>query len=349
MPRPNPYTPEVKASILSEYVSGSSTHALLAKYGGSRKLIVKNLQAAGIQLRTAAERQHRLPIRDDAFANAEADDEAAYWVGVMMADGCVYAQKGGNYRGECHYLHLGFHAKDVEHLKKFLAFLGSSHKIIRASTLRDPVGSRPPVRVDMCEVRIGSRRLVADLAKYGVVPRKSKTAAVIGLDNNRHFWRGVVDGDGNLRWRTDSTLPNQFPRPTLQVVGSEPLMKQFENYLRAVIGTNAKAHVTNGCWGYNLNSNQAVRAISHLYMDCESALDRKLSIAHDILCAWELRPQAQRQPKVHSSTCTRKGCGQHAHSRGLCEPHYLQLREAETAACLRYRAKRVLAFHVPSA
>jgi hypothetical protein len=33
---------------------------------------------------------------------------------------------------------------------------------------------------------------------FGVIPKKRLVAKVIGLEGNRHFWRGVLDRDGWL-------------------------------------------------------------------------------------------------------------------------------------------------------
>lgn len=336
MPRPNPYTAEAKVAILAEYAAGASMHALQRKYGGTRFTISRMTASAGVRHRTAAERQRRLPVRHDAFADAAASEEAAYWVGMLMADGCVYYHTAG--RGESHYLHLGLHAKDLSHIEKYKSFLRAEQKIVHTSVLRKPVRDKPPVRVDMCELRIGSRQLVADLAKYGVVPRKSKIAEVVGLENNRHFWRGVIDGDGNLRWTTNARLPDQHPRACLQVIGSKFLMSQFERYCNSIVGAAGKAHRSRECWAFLLNSNKAADMIAHLYMNCTTALDRKMALAHEILCGWELRPQNQKPPKPPPPAFCMK-CGLPSREVGLCDQHYAALRAANMIACVKYRAR----------
>ena len=44
-------------------------------------------------------------------------------------------------------------------------------------------------------IRFTSKRLAGKLIAFGVTHRKSLTAKVIGLEDDKHFWRGVLDGD----------------------------------------------------------------------------------------------------------------------------------------------------------
>lgn len=290
MGRRAPYPPETDAKIVADYQNGDSMHALKRRYGGCRESIRRRLEAAGVQLRTREERQHRFDCRHDAFASAEADDEAAYWVGMLMADGCISVCKHST------WVILTLAERDAGHVAKFRDFLGAPHKIMIAQPREET-----PNRQAIHHLRVASKQLAADLAKYGVVPHKSKTAEVRHLEMNRHFWRGVVDGDGSLG-RSKRAKSNHASRPLLQVVGSESLMRQFETFAGHVTGTAAKAHLSHGCWGFGLCSGAATELISHLYTDCTVALDRKWSLAHELLCEWEMRPR-RREIKGLRATC----------------------------------------------
>lgn len=282
MGRPAPYPAAVDALIVEGYRGGLSMYDLMRRHGGTRDTICRRLKAAGVTLRTKAERQFRLPCREDAFADAAGSEAAAYWAGFLMADGCVSTNGG---RGGRHVI-LALSEVDRGHVEAFRAFLGSDHVIQEIPGRACPTGVSKPC----CRLDVVSDRLASDLARYGIVPRKSKTAEAIGLEDNRHFWRGVVDGDGNLRWSVRRN-PQHTPRPALQLAGSLPLLTQFAAFAARVIGATGKPHVSHGCHGFALMSGKAAAMISHLYTDCTVALSRKWAIAHALLCGWELRPR----------------------------------------------------------
>jgi hypothetical protein len=77
--------------------------------------------------------------------------------------------------------------RDEEHLLKLGAFLGSSNKLIR---IRGDVGTFPS-KEGTVRFALRSARLVADLARFGVTPNKTKNATAMILETDRHFWRGV--------------------------------------------------------------------------------------------------------------------------------------------------------------
>ena len=103
--------------------------------------------------------------------------ENSYWIGLIMADGCVtYPDK----------LRITLHNDDAYQLRKFYQFIGDpEHKLYRCG--------------DTCsQVTIYSKTIVRDLIKYGVIPRKSTIDTQIHPDIAKmsSFWLGLLDGDG---------------------------------------------------------------------------------------------------------------------------------------------------------
>jgi hypothetical protein len=267
MPRPSPTTPAMVIQMVRLYRNGVGRNQLAARFAVPRKTVSSRLRAAGITLRPSAE-VCKANLRHDAFANAEDDPEAAYWVGMLMADGCVSTG-----RGRSSYVILALTAADSHHVRRFVRFLKSACTV-------SIIPSRQLASGHTCKATartaVSSKQLVADLARYGVVPAKSASAQVApSLANNPHFWRGVVDGDGSLRL----DRRRSYARPVLQLVGSEALMYQFAEFAGRVAQASAKPHRHKSIWGVGITSAPAQRLAAALYVPGAPSLPRKSSIA----------------------------------------------------------------------
>jgi hypothetical protein len=128
-------------------------------------------------------KMRRCTLNELAFSVVTPD--SAYWIGYLIADGNVSIKKGGS------VIALRVQVTDKDHLIKFRAYVGSSHKIgFDVSKAR---GDRS------YSIYFHSEKMAEDLARYGVVPNKCFTVKVKGgVENDKDLWRGVIDGDGNL-------------------------------------------------------------------------------------------------------------------------------------------------------
>ena len=112
-------------------------------------------------------------INHDAFSIFT--NEAIYWIGFLYADGSIRGNE----------VNLALSIEDLEHLQKFRSFLSSEHKLQTYDRV--------------CKLSFSSTTIVEKLSEHGIVNRKChicKPPKV--LENNPHFWRGVVDGDGTI-------------------------------------------------------------------------------------------------------------------------------------------------------
>ena len=106
---------------------------------------------------------------------------------------------------------------------------------------------------------------------------KSLIAKVIGLESNRHFWRGVVDGDGYLEIRNGQNTDR------IVVLGSHELVFQFKSFNE----TNIPDAYTLIKRDENIHrlivhSNTARNLARVLYHNCSIALQRKLMRAQQM-------------------------------------------------------------------
>jgi hypothetical protein len=249
-------TPQQRDELLRRYVAGENTKILIDQFGVGHPAICNMAKRRGVKTRG----QKRLPLNDDAFAFIT--PESAYWIGFMMADGAIWGKR----------VSIMLSDKDSEHMQKFKKFLSSGLKMIYAAP-RVLVGkyiSRPQIGVGVYSIK-----MVSDLAKYGVVPNKSKTAKVIGLEINRDFWRGVIDGDGCI------DAVGIYPR--ISLTGSYDLVSQFSNFIQHCIGFSPNIIRDKGVYRAQTAGHRAISVIRVLYENATVSLDRKAEKARQVL------------------------------------------------------------------
>lgn len=215
---------------------------------------------------TAMRPRQRYAVPDlEVFAAVTRD--SAYWLGFLMADGCVNDRE----------LIVVLKSEDVAHLRALQRFLGCSDR-----PLTDANGSRG------YRLAIGCAALARQLRDHGIVAGRAYADARVSaeLAASADFWRGVVDGDGSLRIEARTGMPS------LLVVGPPTLMTQRADFLAGLYDDRFSPRV------YAHSQSKAVRvlqvggrraktAVEALYGDPDAvALARKRRRAQTIL-SWE--------------------------------------------------------------
>ena len=253
--------------ICHRYRNGETSPRLGTIFNVSGSTIRYLLERHGIPRRSRRDAQLKYSCDETAFDIVT--EESAYWIGFLMADGSICNHKSGSPE-----IVLTLSAKDKEHLEEFRSFLRSSHSIV-VFTRKIKTGEYP-----VACFRVRSSRLTKALAAFGVVPHKSLTAHVIGLEDNRHFWRGVIDGDGNLTHH----LNHRSRCSRLQLVGSQILLHQFAGFVQThVSGKSITVRPHKSIYEVCLYGLSAIRTMNLLYRrPCSIALLRKKVIADEI-------------------------------------------------------------------
>ena len=119
---------------------------------------------------------------DDIFETID-NEEKAYWLGFLYADGYVRERKSSS------EVRLKLSIKDIEHLMRFKIFISPDDIPI----VNETTGNSKCVKVS-----INSRKIVRDLINLGCTNKKSKTIKMPKITDNllNHFIRGYFDGDG---------------------------------------------------------------------------------------------------------------------------------------------------------
>lgn len=241
-----------------QYLNGKSIRKLSKENNIQEFSISRKFRELGLKIKTLSEARAVYKLNHDAFIDVTPN--SAYWIGFLMADGCINYRKDSNTVA----INLQLAIKDYEHLVKFKSFMEAENPISR-SWQNTNFGSFECCRFSFC-----SHRVANNLADYGVKPRKTFDAKISLLENNRDFWRGMVDGDGSLVRSTHISLV---------LFGSLEITKAFAKYCNKMVGCKISHRPEKGIFRAALCGGSA-RAVSELlYKDAETYLDRKMAIA----------------------------------------------------------------------
>lgn len=120
------------------------------------------------------------------------NEEKAYIVGFLAADGCISRSKGRSYR-----ISLELSRKDEEHLHLIKNLLVPDAKILYRKSR------------NMCSFSFVDQYATECLFRLGVVPNKTyNIQPPLGIPDTllRHYIRGYVDGDGCIRMNKDKLV-----------------------------------------------------------------------------------------------------------------------------------------------
>jgi hypothetical protein len=122
--------------------------------------------------------------------------EKAYWLGFILADGCVEKRL----KGKRYFYRLSVEIKesDLGHLEKIANIFGVKVRKRRRKKIGKYLGY-----VSSCSFALSNKKIVEDLIAKGVVPRKTyeDCSDVINSVENEFisdFIRGYFDGDGTV-------------------------------------------------------------------------------------------------------------------------------------------------------
>jgi len=196
--------PVIAKQVIVDYSFGISARKLGFKYGVADVTITDFLKRNDIFIRNRSNAKRTNQIKEDVFD--EINEESAYWIGFILADGNIYYPEKRSKQ-----LNFGLKESDWEHLEKFKKFIGSNKSLYYNNKA--------------VFLSIYSNRIVDKLEEYGITQKKSLTAKVPEiLKNNRHFWRGLVDGDG---WVTF----HKIGHPVIGLCGTLDVVNNFSEFI----------------------------------------------------------------------------------------------------------------------
>jgi len=264
-----------REAILSAYASGSSRKDAAGLFGYNANACRWLMQDAGIAARRAGEASRKYAV-DETFFDVIDTEEKAYWMGFILADGHITRTKDGRLTG----LGVCLASVDRGHLEKLKQSLSSEHPIYHEVTNPSPA-SAIQGQHHLDRIYVSSLKLAKSLGNLGIVPAKSKIARPhldFPKELHRHYWRGLVDGDGCVFRQGESVWG-------VELAGTEAIVDAYRLFL-LVNGVRTSAHVRKGAsvFVFRVAGNRMVKQVAELlWKDATIYLDRKYALYEKIM------------------------------------------------------------------
>lgn len=171
------------------------------------------------------------------------NDEMAYILGYIFADGSVRIRKSG--------MELSIKSKDFEILETMNNKMKSNYRISKESIETG----------EIFRLSIYRSEIVKDLIKFGVIPRKTLIMTLPDIPENFffHFIRGYFDGDGHVR----------INRNCLDIIftsGNERFLKELKSKLEDLgIRASIRSPTKHSFYNLRINSENREYFVKKLY------------------------------------------------------------------------------------
>lgn len=190
--------------------------------------------------------------------------ETAYWLGFILADGCLHLTNTNNFNG---HFSIDIGGEDKKHLYKFASFIEADRDIIQ-TTIHNITGN------ELIHVQLCCADTQRDLYNLGIRPRKSGKEKWIETPFPADFIRGYYDGDGYIKQDLGS----------IGLVGSYELLNSIQQHFLSVLNVTPKKIGEHGSiFRIEYTSKADKKAIAnYLWYDGCISLDRKQILAEKI-------------------------------------------------------------------
>lgn len=243
------------------YSSNKISNILQISTSSAKKILKKN----NIKIRNSST-SHKIYTCDESIFEKINSHEKAYWIGFLQADASITSGR----------LVLVLSSKDISHIENFKTFIKSNHKIHLYKQL---IGKNSIIKNRNKDyfynyLGISSSKIIKDLKKYSIVPRKTFTTK-FGINIPKKYinsyMAGLLDADGFITVSKNGI--------TLGFLGNEDLAKEFQNNLIKNIPniSNNKLikHINNKNYIVRYSGLQVFNIGKFLYKDTKFFLERK--------------------------------------------------------------------------
>lgn len=264
------FTQEEELKLVEEYLAGMSANKIAKKSGMKPESICRILERNGCNRRQGYDTKFSkgYAINPECFTDFN-EESASYWYGFLLADGCLH---NGT-------ISLSLKPSDKYMIELFREYVGSTGKVRDVKAFNKQVGKI----YEFCSFSVKDIYLEKRLVEEGFAPRKSTKEVpppfLTNTQADRHFWRGIIDGDGYIRKDKNN--------PEINLVGSLALLESFRKFCESVTDVkrdklirqrpNSELRLMSYCGA------EAIKVMSVLWSDYSLCLKRKEEIVKSII------------------------------------------------------------------
>lgn len=259
-------TKSVWPIVKSYYLSGMSTYQIEDTLGIAHSTIQYWLEKHDVPRRQQSTwAKHEYNIDSHYFDNIQQPNQA-YFLGLLYAD--------GNAHPSHNEIRLTLQEKDADIIKVFRRELKTNRPIYHVQKVHTTtIAGKQSTVQDQVALDIIDDNIVCQLYKYGVVPNKTyliEYPDFLDSDMNRHFIRGVMDGDGYIASR----------RGCVGICGTQSLCKGIANIVLNMLGVRCSVISCGSIYKCMIyGGEQCSRFLNWIYRDCgDICLQRKYKL-----------------------------------------------------------------------
>jgi len=257
------FTDSEENEIAKIYLAGHSARAIARAYGlPGKDAILGTLRRQKVKQRSPGERNRIYALNPHKFDVID-NEHAAYWLGFLMADGCIAKRS----------LTIKLRGDDFHHLQRLLDFLESEapihHSVVR--------GRYKSAAIDVTHKHLANR-----LKQLGITtgrPYPLRPTKFLCKGTKRHFIRGFWDGDG---------CAAKNPNDGINFCGPKPLMCWLRDTIASLSPTltgkrNIQKHTVSDIYYLRYSGRRVALAVFDvMFKDATVWLPRK----RDVIVNW---------------------------------------------------------------
>lgn len=263
-------------------------------YNCSVRTIYNNYEKHGLDFKRSVQSEIKRPkkyIYNDAFFNVIDTEAKAYWLGFIMADGCI-VQKSKDRPSLSLVIRL--QKKDRLHLEKFNMDLSGNLPvrvgIAKSTVIRNYTKDVFIPESEFCKIEVNSKWLCLDLIQHGVHQRKTLNEEIPLIENTdltKHFIRGFFDGDGCFSIVKPSNRCREYPKIFI-ASGCKIIDYIVDNVYRETGFTMSRDKYYNLDRCYIQSEEGFLKFFDYIYKEATVYLDRKKELVDSYMKRYSL-------------------------------------------------------------